>query len=172
MSCHGGAPEGASASRREPQIVRIAPLKRRSDFLRIAARRRKWAAPGLILQVARTEPASDTPDDTDMRVGYTASRRVGGAVQRNRAKRRLRATVARVMPLHAAPGHDYVLIARTATLTRRFEDLVQDLETALERTGAALETRAENGGTVCAGGERRQRVRSDGGRQKASPRGE
>lgn len=123
----------------------IAHLRRRSDFLRVAARRCKWAAPGLVLQVAPTEPVDDIiTSATQLRIGYTASRRVGGAIQRNRAKRRLRATVARVMPMHAAPGHDYVVIARTATLTRRFEELVEDLETALRHTGAVRQTAAEH----------------------------
>jgi len=70
------------------------------------------------------------------RVGFTASRKVGTAVARNRARRRLRAAVARVMPAHAAPGHDYVLIARAGTLSRPFRDLVGDLETALRRLDA------------------------------------
>ena len=122
----------------------IAHLRRRSDFLRVAARRCKWAAPGLVLQVAPTEPVDETTSAARLRVGYTASRRVGGAIQRNRAKRRLRATVARVMPMHAAPGNDYVVIARTATLTRRFEELVEDLETALRHTGAVRQKAAEH----------------------------
>ena len=122
----------------------IAHLRRRSDFLRVAARRCKWAAPGLVLQVAPTESVDDITSAAQLRIGYTASRRVGGAIQRNRAKRRLRATVARVMPMHAAPGHDYVVIARTATLTRRFEELVEDLETALGHTGAVRQKAAEH----------------------------
>jgi len=124
--------------------VSIAHLRRRSDFLRVAARRCKWAAPGLVLQVAPTEPVDDITSAAQLRIGYTASRRVGGAIQRNRAKRRLRATVARVMPMHAAPGHDYVVIARTATLTRRFEELLEDLETALRHTGAVRQKAAEH----------------------------
>lgn len=103
-------------------------IKKRADFLRVAAARRKWAAEGLVLQVGRSKGG-----DEGIRVGYTASRRVGGAVERNRAKRRLRAAVARVMPGAAQSGHDYVLIARAATLTRPFDALLHDLETALKR---------------------------------------
>jgi len=66
-------------------------------------------------------------------VGFTASRRVGGAVERNRARRRLRAAVRAVMPQHAEPGHDYVLIARKETLRRDFAALTGDLEKALKR---------------------------------------
>jgi len=113
--------------------MQITPIKCRSDFLRVAAKRRKWASPGLVLQVDQT-PYIDPEDKPLMRVGYTASRRVGGAVERNRAKRRLRAAVSRVMPLLALPEYDYVLIARKTTLTRNFEDLISDLSQALSKT--------------------------------------
>jgi len=110
-------------------------LTRRPEFLRVAARGRKYVTPGLILQACR-----QNGDAKPLRVGYTASRRVGGAVERNRARRRLRVAVAAVMPQHARPGHDYVVIARTATLRRPFGALVQDLETALRRLGMWRET--------------------------------
>lgn len=110
----------------------IARLKRRAEFLQVADSRRKSVTPGLILQALRHA----TADATAARVGFTASRRVGIAVERNRARRRLRAAVDRVMPLHAAPGHDYVLIARTATIRRPFAALLGDLETALRQLGA------------------------------------
>ena len=105
--------------------------------------------PGLVLQAVRPVNSGAvmenlTPgsvsrsalDSVPFRVGFTASKRVGGAIARNRAKRRLREAVARVMPGHAKPGHDYVVIARAATLHRKFDDLLQDLETALARVGA------------------------------------
>jgi len=109
--------------------------------------------PGLVLQAVRpvnsgavmenltldsvSRSALDSAlDSVPFRVGFTASKRVGGAIARNRAKRRLREAVARVMPGHAKPGHDYVVIARAATLHRKFDDLLQDLETALARVGA------------------------------------
>ena len=97
--------------------------------------------PGLVLQVVRPalrrsggQKPQDDPEP--FRVGFTASRRVGGAIARNRAKRRFRAAVAHVMPGRAKPGHDYVVIARAATLHRAFEDLLRDLETALARLSA------------------------------------
>ena len=113
----------------------VGGLTRRPEFLRVASRGRKYVTPGLILQACR-----QNGDANPLRVGYTASRRVGNAVARNRARRRLRAAVAEVMPQHARSGHDYVVIARSATVRRPFGALVQDLEKALRRLGMWRET--------------------------------
>ena len=117
----------------------VGRLKRRADFLRVAAARRKWAAPGLILQVSPQPERNPTEPDPafPVRVGFTASRKVGNAVMRNRARRRLKAVVAELMGRHAKPGHDLVLIARTATCDCPFEDLKRDLLQSLKRTKAA-----------------------------------
>jgi len=64
-------------------------------------------------------------------IGFTASRRVGKAVARNRAKRRLRAVAREVLPAYGRPGHEYVLIARTAVLTWPYPQIRHELETAL-----------------------------------------
>lgn len=110
-------------------------LRRRSEFLRVAGARRKWAAPGLVLQALR-RPADGAGDSTEPRYGLTASRKVGGAVVRNRARRRLRAAAEMVIPAHVTDGYDLVLIARKTTVTRSFAGLLEDLETALKRVGA------------------------------------
>ena len=109
-------------------------LKRRRQFLRVAGGGHKWVAPGLILQ-ARGRDADETGAGpvTGFRVGYTVSRKVGSAVQRNRARRRLRAATEKVMPAHALGGHDFVLIGRAETLRRPFQALIGDLETALRQ---------------------------------------
>ena len=124
--------------------MRIATLKKRSDFLRVRAAARRWAAPGLVLQAA-TAPAAES-EEGQVRVGYTASRRIGNAVARNRAKRRLRAAVAHVMPASAQCGCDYVVIARAATLTRPFVALAGDLAAALARVRAQADGQASEGG--------------------------
>ena len=117
-----------------PGVLR---LKSRREFLRVAGHGRKWVAPGLILQARPHGPGDDAgTDGSGFRVGYTVSRKVGSAVQRNRARRRLRAVAGQVMPLHARPGHDFVLIGRQATLRRAFKALVGDLETALRKLDA------------------------------------
>ena len=118
----------------------IGRLKRRAEFLQVAAANRKWVAPGLILQVRR-QPSPDTESDDapraarllPVRVGFTASRKVGNAVQRNRARRRLRAVAQQVLDQHAEPGTDFVLIARPATIDRDYQSLVGDLVAGLKR---------------------------------------
>ena len=123
-----------------PKSSSVGRLKRRADFLRVAAARRKWAAPGLILQVA-PQPVSEQPDfetaDDAVRVGFTASRKVGNAVKRNRARRRLKALVREMIATGADPGLDLVLIARPATVDRPFDELRRDLLQSLQRTKAA-----------------------------------
>ncbi|WP_119303443.1 ribonuclease P protein component [Dongia deserti] len=122
----------------------IGRLKRRAEFLQVAAANRKWVAPGLILQVRR-QPSPETESDdapravrpkvvrAPVRVGFTASRKVGNAVQRNRARRRLRAVANEVLDVHAEPGTDFVLIARPATVDRNYQALVGDLVAGLKR---------------------------------------
>jgi ribonuclease P protein component len=117
----------------------IGRLKRRAEFLQVAAANRKWVAPGLILQVRR-QPSSESPthdaapaaQPAPVRVGFTASRKVGNAVKRNRARRRLRAVAAQVLA-DAEPGMDFVLIARPATVERDYQALVGDLVAGLKR---------------------------------------
>ena len=118
-----------------PDIVPLDRLKRRGDFLRVA-RGAKWATPGLILQAAprpSKEQPSPAESDSHARIGFTVSRKVGGSVERNRARRRLREAARLVMPARARPAIDYVLIGRHTTLTRSWPQLVHDLETALSR---------------------------------------
>jgi ribonuclease P protein component len=107
-------------------------LKKRADFLRLAQGRR-WTTPAFILQCALQSPGlTDTP-----RYGITVSRRVGGAVQRNRARRRLRELARLVLVKQARPRHDYVLVGRLDALTRNWTLLTQDLETALAHVHGA-----------------------------------
>ncbi|MFC7451749.1 ribonuclease P protein component [Insolitispirillum peregrinum] len=171
--------------------VDISRLKRRRDFLRVAAERRKWVTPGLILQAApmpgsletaqrkgksrkakapaaeHTSPHNDLRNMTDCptpvsgleaggvdtesagghlcsapdpvpappmaRVGFTVSKKVGNAVHRNRARRRLRAVVDALIAELATPGIDYVVIGRVDTVDRPYDALLQDFRTAMKR---------------------------------------
>ena len=91
--------------------------------------------PGLILQARKDGQPTHEADTAGMRLGFTVSRKVGGAVDRNRAKRRLRALADKILPAMAQNGWDYVIIGRRTTLDRAFALLEKDLMGALERTG-------------------------------------
>ena len=101
-------------------------LQNRPDFLRAASARRQGTG-GFLLQ------ARDRADgDATVRVGYTASKKTGNAVVRNRAKRRLREVARAVLTHSAQPGWDYVLVAKPdVTPDRLFALLLTDLQSAL-----------------------------------------
>ncbi len=110
---------------------RLSHLKTRADFLRVAGRGRKWAMPGLVVQAALRDDNETAPRVA--RLGLTASKKVGNAVARNRARRRLRALANEVLPEHGRVELDYVLIGRPATVKRAYGDLRADLLAALQR---------------------------------------
>ena len=131
-------------------------LKTRRQFLEVAAARRKWVTPGLILQaMSRPSPREGEEhvgsglEAEAIGLGFTVSRKVGNAVARNRAKRRLKAAAAEIIPLEGRPGCDYVIIGRKETLDRTFADLVNDLRKAVAGVGTKKETprRARRGST-------------------------
>ncbi len=109
-------------------------LKQRREFLRTAGSGLKAVTPGLILQARRRRDGDRPPVDAlGPRLGITVSKKVGKAVVRNRARRRLRAVAEAILPRHAVPGHDYVLIGRAETPERPFATLTRDLEKSLKR---------------------------------------
>jgi ribonuclease P protein component len=101
-------------------------LKQRADFL-AAANGAKVAMAAFVLQ----QRARD--DTGPARVGFTVSRKVGTAVERNRVRRRLRDVVRRAPEGELRPGHDYVLIGRRSALSRTFDRMTDDLRSALQR---------------------------------------
>lgn len=99
-------------------------LRQRADFL-AAAKGSKAPAPGFVLQsLARR-------DDGPTRVGFTVSKKVGNAVERNRVRRRLRELVRLSPPARLRAGHDYVLIGRRPALVLPFQRMIEDLDGAL-----------------------------------------
>lgn len=119
-----------SADRPSAVSVCLRTLTKRAEFL-ACARGRKAATPGFVLQ-ARERGEAIAPGC--IRIGYTASKKVGNAVARNHAKRRLRALARAILPRAATPGWDYVLIARAGeTAARPFAALEKDLRAALAK---------------------------------------
>ncbi|WP_195759929.1 ribonuclease P protein component [Paracoccus sp. S-4012] len=110
-------------------LPRLEIMARRADFLKAASARRH-GTPGFLLQARDRGPEGGEA----VRVGFTCSKKIGNAVTRNRAKRRLRAVAREVLPRLARPGWDYVLVGRPgATVTRDFAALTADLEAAMAR---------------------------------------
>jgi ribonuclease P protein component len=120
-------------------VTAIGRLKTRSEFLYVKGGTR-FATPSLVLQARRRAAASRT-DPHLARFGFTATKSLGGAVVRNRARRRLKEAVRLSGPGHAAEGYDYVLIARGGTVQRPFTELIKDLERALARVHAPSSAR-------------------------------
>lgn len=102
-------------------------LKKRADYLALRHGARAQAASFLM---ARRRRGDET---VAVRVGLTVTKKLGGAVIRNRIRRRLRAAVREVFPQFAEPGCDYVLIARVPAFDRAWGDLLDDVKRALLR---------------------------------------
>jgi len=118
--------------------IAIERLKKRADFL--ACAQAPSCARGAVVVQAR--PRGDA--QPLVRAGFTATRRIGGAVQRNRAKRRMREAARLLLPDLARPGFDYVFIARGGVTTRPWARLLDDVKTALIRLAAERDGRARD----------------------------
>ncbi|PLR28298.1 ribonuclease P protein component [Caulobacter zeae] len=120
----------AAAPQKGPKIER---LKVRADFLK-AAKAPSLSRGAVFMQL---RPRSD--ENALIRVGFTASKKVGGSVERNRAKRRLREAARLLLPLHGRPGCDYVFIARGGTRSRPWGRLLDDVKAALISLAAEID---------------------------------
>jgi ribonuclease P protein component len=115
----------------------VTTLKRRADFLRVRKGAR-WSTAAFVLEAkARGGEDPATAGGPRARFGFTVTRRIGKAVERNRIRRRLKAAVRHVGPDRAKDEFDYVLIARRPALTEAFAAIVAELEKALERVHRA-----------------------------------
>jgi ribonuclease P protein component len=116
-------------------------LRQRADFLAVATGARAPAT-GFVLQ------ARDRREDGPVRVGFTASKKVGNAAERNRVRRRLREVVRLAPPAGMRRGYDYVLIGRRSALDLPFDRLIEDFGRALRRVHTAPPDGEGTGPTV------------------------
>ena len=143
MGSVGGEPDGSGLSASVPTLRPSSPparLKTRPEFIRVAGGRRVYGR-CVGLQVYRR--ADDEGHRiSECRVGLTVTKKVGGAVERNRIKRRLREAL-RAPGLATDAAHDYVLVARRDALTAPFAGLIADLRKCF---GEAALGRSRRGG--------------------------
>ncbi len=117
--------------------MRLATLRRRAEFLAVHGGSR-WSSASFVME-AKPRPAPDPsapsrPEcEAGARFGFTITKKVGGAVERNRIRRRLKHALVGLVAEHARAGTDYVVVARRTALDRDFADLTAELRLALER---------------------------------------
>lgn len=103
----------------------VTMIKASPDYQRIARQGQRWTGPAFIMQILKKEGGG-------FRLGLTASRKVGNAVTRNRAKRRLREMVRLCLKERELAGFDLVLVARTAAAARDFSEMKDDFAAGLK----------------------------------------
>ena len=114
---------------------RVTTLRKRAEYLRVRKGAR-CATPAFVLE-AKARGEDRVPPAHEPRFGFTITRQVGKAVERNRIRRRLKAAVRDAAPDHAKGDFDYVLIARRPALTSQFAALVSELTRAFARVHRA-----------------------------------
>ena len=109
------------------QNIKLGKLKRRSEFLHV--RNGKYQArPDIVIQMRKNPQPAET-----IKVGFTATKKIGNAVVRNKCKRRMRELSRALLPLHGKSGFNYVFIARADTAKADWTQLYKDVEKALLR---------------------------------------
>lgn len=129
MTDPGAHGSGVSASVRSSMPAVYDRLLRRADFLRVAKGRRFHTSVFSVQAAVRDDPVGPP------RFGFTVTRKTGGAVERNRMRRRLREAVRRAAALEARVGIDYVIVARRPSLEAGFDQLVSEMTRALRLVG-------------------------------------
>ncbi|WP_051279848.1 ribonuclease P protein component [Hellea balneolensis] len=116
------------------KLGKLGVLKKRSEFLFVREGRYQ-ARGGIVIQ------ARENPESQNIRVGFTATKKIGNAVIRNRAKRRMRSIALETLPELGRKGTDYVFIARNSTVSTPYETLVADAQKALSSLAQMTKTR-------------------------------
>ena len=112
-------------------IIRSGRLKKRPEFLYVAGKGNKWVSDSVIVQSIET-------DNGGVRFGYTATKKIGNAVIRNRAKRRLRAAILEISRSEKLKSADIVLIARDKTKDQPWDKIIKDVRWCLKRLDIIL----------------------------------
>lgn len=107
-------------------------IKNRKDFLIANTAGVKFIVSSLILQSVKRSPEHPAPKE-EVRIGFTVTKKMGGAVIRNRIKRRLREAARPQLTKYGKAGHDYVIIARHKALNCNFSELTRDMEFAFSK---------------------------------------
>jgi ribonuclease P protein component len=115
----------------------ITTLKHRAGFLAAAASGFKFVKPSVIVQARKRAATELSP--SPIRIGFTATKKLGGAVERNRAKRRLRAAARLLVPALGLQDCDYVFVGREAAIKGTFDDLIRDMKHALKRLSEIMQ---------------------------------
>lgn len=114
--------------------MKLVSLKKRQEFIDIAKKGDSVATKGLVLQVL---PFSNE-NESIINIGFTATKKIGNAVKRNKVKRKLRSLAREIISEKADSKYKYVLIGRYSTTSRKLSDLEKDLKYALHKTGTYL----------------------------------
>ena len=156
-------PQSVMSQRDHTAKKRFTTLKKRSDFLRLRHGHKQVLRTMIVMSAPQPQirnnpqahpPRKNSPlkkrtvptDDVLPRFGFTVTKRMGSAVQRNRIKRRFREAVRQVAPAHAKAGFDYVLIARHSTAEAAFANLLADLKVALKAAHRSKQGGSKQGG--------------------------
>src|SRR6202012_1640335 len=119
-------------------------LRRRAEFQRVS-RGRRAQTESFTLQVNARADLDAAAPPPQPRVGFTVTKKVGGAVERNRIRRRLKEALRQARAVAPSPGHDYVLMARREALTRPFPALIADIERAFAQMSRPKPLRGPRG---------------------------
>jgi len=114
----------------------LARITKRAEYLLVASADRRWVTPAFVLQAL---PPEDGDSSAAPQVGFTTSKKVGNAVMRNKARRRLKEAAREVFKASGGKGWRYVVIARRAAVDTNFTKLVTDLKWALKKLSAGAD---------------------------------
>ncbi len=117
----------------EPRNRKLARLRRRQDFVRASKTGARFSARLFTLQMVGQAGGGGSESDADARFGFTVTKKVAGAVGRNRIRRRLKEALRVSGGLGARAGRDYVFVARRAALDAPFADIVTQMSEGFAR---------------------------------------